>query len=93
MKSSDGVNQVENAEKAGIKLFTSRFRPSVDLHPLEQILHQMACPVLEHIKRPFFLAMRHSLTYDRGREVAGHPSITLNKGMKFYFCDPYRVGQ
>jgi IS30 family transposase len=32
--------------------------------------------------------MRKSLTYDRGREAAGHAQISANTGMKVYFCDP-----
>ena len=32
--------------------------------------------------------MRKTLTYDRGREMAGHAKLTQNTGMKVYFCDP-----
>ncbi len=41
----------------GIKLFIARCHSSVDLHALKQILHQMARPVLQRIKRSFFFAV------------------------------------
>jgi IS30 family transposase len=37
--------------------------------------------------------MRKSLTYDRGREMAGHAQLSANTGMKVYFCDPYSPWQ
>lgn len=33
--------------------------------------------------------MRQSLTYDRVREKAEHQKLTLNPGVKVYFCDPH----
>ncbi len=37
--------------------------------------------------------MRKTLTYDRGREMAGHAQLTENTGMRVYFCDPYSPWQ
>ena len=37
--------------------------------------------------------MRHSLTYDRGSEMARHKELTKSTGMKVYFCDPYSPWQ
>lgn len=33
--------------------------------------------------------MRQSLTYGRVREKAEHQKLTLNPGVKVYFCDPH----
>jgi IS30 family transposase len=33
-------------------------------------------------------ALRLSLTWDRGLEMAGHKSFTIATDMKVYFCDP-----
>ena len=48
---------MHDAEKAGIELLVARCDSSVDLHALKQVLHQMARPVLQRIKRPFFFAI------------------------------------
>ena len=34
------------------------------------------------------LAMRKSMTYDQGREMAKHAEITQKTGVAIYFCDP-----
>jgi len=34
------------------------------------------------------LAMRKSMTYDQGREMARHAEITQQTGVAIYFCDP-----
>ena len=52
-----GANQVDDAEEAGIELFIARCPCAVDLHALTQVLHQMARPVFQRIKRAFFLAV------------------------------------
>lgn len=57
MKPFHDAHQVNDAEKAAIKLFIARCDPSVDFHALKQVLHQMARPVFQRIKRSFFLAV------------------------------------
>ena len=38
-------------------------------------------------------AMRKTLTYDRGTEMARHAELTRNTGVKVYFADPYSPWQ
>ena len=37
--------------------------------------------------------MRHTLTYDQGREMAKHRELTEQTGVKVYFCDPHSPWQ
>jgi IS30 family transposase len=38
-------------------------------------------------------ALRKTLTYDRGTEMARHAELTRNTGIKVYFADPYSPWQ
>jgi IS30 family transposase len=37
--------------------------------------------------------MRHSLTYDQGKEMARHRELSASTGVKVYFCDPHSPWQ
>ena len=37
--------------------------------------------------------MRHSLTYDQGKEITRHRELTASTGVKAYFCDPHSPWQ
>lgn len=37
--------------------------------------------------------MRHSFTYDQGKEMSRHQQLALNTGVRAYFCDPHRSWQ
>jgi IS30 family transposase len=37
--------------------------------------------------------LRQTLTYDQGREMAAHRTLTARTGVKVYFCDPHRPWQ
>ena len=43
------------------------------------------CPLAE--------AMRKTLTYDRGKEMAWHKKLTQSTGLTVYFCDPHSPWQ
>ena len=57
MKPFHGPNQVHDAEKSAIELLVARCHSSVDFHALKQVLHQVARPVFQSIKRPLLLAI------------------------------------
>jgi IS30 family transposase len=38
--------------------------------------------------RPLPSALRRSLTWDRGMELAQHKQLTIDTKMQVYFCDP-----
>lgn len=37
--------------------------------------------------------MRHSLTYDQGKEMSRHQELAANTGVNVYFCDPHSPWQ
>ncbi len=37
--------------------------------------------------------MRHSFTYDQGKEMSRHQQLALNTGVRVYFCDPHSPWQ
>lgn len=37
--------------------------------------------------------MRHTLTYDQGKEMTRHAELTAQTGVKVYFCDPHSPWQ
>jgi IS30 family transposase len=46
-------------------------------------------PMLNSIAEP----LRHSLTYDQGKEMARHKDLSASTGVKVYFCDPHSPWQ
>lgn len=42
---------------------------------------------------PLDEAMRKTLTYDRGKEMAWHKKLAESTGLKIYFCDPHSPWQ
>jgi IS30 family transposase len=41
------------------------------------------------LKKDLIQALRQSMTYDQGREMALHKELSHNTGIAVYFCDPH----
>ncbi|MGW6620137.1 IS30 family transposase [Nocardia sp. NPDC055002] len=65
---------------------TSRFTALVALP--EGIKAHQVTPYLTEYLLSLPISMRRSLTWDRGREIAGHKSITAATGTPIYLCKP-----
>ncbi|WP_455648465.1 IS30 family transposase [Nocardia salmonicida] len=65
---------------------TSRFTALVALP--EGIKAHQVTPYLTKYLLSLPTSMRRSLTWDRGREIAGHKSITAATGTPIYLCKP-----
>lgn len=53
---------------------------------------EVTTAIAEQMKR-LPVALRKSLTWDQGKEMAGHVSFSVNTQMDVYFCDPHSPWQ
>lgn len=60
----------------------------LELHPTDLVTAELA-DMIEGLPD----ALRRSVTWDQGAEMAGHVSFTERTGVKVYFCDPHSPWQ
>ena len=65
---------------------TTRFLMLVEL-PHGRLAEQVKVALATKIQE-LPVQLRRSLTWDRGKEMAGHVQFTLETGVQIYFCDP-----
>jgi len=70
---------------------TSRYVLLVHL-PIRHTAHATRDGVL-HVMGELPAELRRSLTWDQGKEMAGHLEITAATGMSVYFCEPHSPWQ
>jgi IS30 family transposase len=70
---------------------TTRFTMLVKI-PYDRCADRVAALLAKKMERlPEF--MRHSLTWDQGKEMARHATFTVRTGLPVYFCDPHSPWQ
>jgi IS30 family transposase len=55
--------------------------------------HCLPAPRPQHAPAAQAWPMRHSLTYDQGKEMSRHAELAARTGVKVFFCDPHSPWQ
>ena len=81
------------ANRSAVGVLVERSTRLVLLAKMEDATAESALEAFSAKLNAIAAPLRQTLTYDQGREMAGHQALTERTGVKVYFCDPHSPWQ